>query len=189
MNDDEPTPPPPPELVHGPRSDLGEQPREQVADGHVNQASRQPAVRPSLTLSEAARACLMSQSAIKRMHYRPEGSAFPNAWQEPGSNGSWRIPIEDLIQAGLRPNRREQSADPGREQGSAPPSFDAKLSELKADRERFRAEAERWRAVAEERERSLQRMDRAFNLLGTGNGPERRELAAKRKRWWHRKAR
>ncbi len=62
-----------------------------------------PAVstRPSLTLSEAASVCGVSRSTIRRKH---EAGDFPNAFKS-GPDNAWRIPVTDLLGAGLNPGR------------------------------------------------------------------------------------
>lgn len=118
--------------------------------------------RPSLGLREASKACAVSFSKIKRMHYTTKPSAFPNAWRTdtadgPGT-GEWRIPITDLILAGLQPNAPAPGPDQGRERPSdpapEPPAIQSsREAELIAERDRWRAEAEKWEAVAIERDR------------------------------------
>ena len=60
-----------------------------------------PPERPSLTLSEAAEACGVSRSTIRRKH---EAGEFPNAYKA-GPDNAWRIPVTDLLGAGLKPGR------------------------------------------------------------------------------------
>ena len=52
--------------------------------------------RPELTVSEAARACSVDRRTIGR---RLRADAFPNAHKL--EDGTWRIPVPDLIAAGL----------------------------------------------------------------------------------------
>jgi hypothetical protein len=74
--------------------------------------------RPSLTIAEAAKACGVSASTIRR--YLRAGR-FPSARREPspvpGQSWQWRIPPEELPVAGLD-RRRRPPADHGREQQS-----------------------------------------------------------------------
>lgn len=67
--------------------------------------------RPALTLSEAAAACGRGRSTIRRYL---DADRFPGAFREPGEagpeTGPWRIPLEDLIAAGLTPNRSGPAA-------------------------------------------------------------------------------
>lgn len=53
--------------------------------------------RPAWTLSEAAERTGVSRSTLRR--YR-EGGKFPNAYK--AIDGQWKIPMEDLLAAGLR---------------------------------------------------------------------------------------
>lgn len=71
----------------------GERPTVSVVSG--------PLERPSLTLSEAAEACGVSRSTVRRKH---EAGEFPNAFKA-GPDNAWRIPVTDLLGAGLRPGR------------------------------------------------------------------------------------
>lgn len=66
--------------------------------------------RPSLTLREAAKACGMSKTSMRR-YFDARNDAgeleyFPNRWrpQNAGANPPWFVPIDDLIAAGLNPN-------------------------------------------------------------------------------------
>ncbi len=68
--------------------------------------------RPALSLSEAAQACGVSRSTIRR--YR-EAERFPDAFQA-GDDQAWHIPVDNLIAAGLRLTER---GGPGPQ---APPS-------------------------------------------------------------------
>jgi len=52
--------------------------------------------RPKWTLSEASKRTGASRSTLRR---RLETGAFPHATQAP--DGSWRVPIEDLLAAGF----------------------------------------------------------------------------------------
>lgn len=60
----------------------------------------------ALTMLEAANACGVSQSTIKR---RRMAGDFPNAYQ--ASDNTWLIPTPDLLAAGLRPNRPRSAAE------------------------------------------------------------------------------
>lgn len=60
----------------------------------------------SWTLSVAARECGVSKSTLKR---RLTEDAFPHAFKD--SSGSWKIPVGDLIAAGLEPGRPSPGVD------------------------------------------------------------------------------
>jgi hypothetical protein len=60
--------------------------------------------RPTFTVGEVVDRCGVSKSTVKR---RLREGAFPGAFQEdPASAQSpWRIPVEDLLAAGLNPGK------------------------------------------------------------------------------------
>lgn len=55
----------------------------------------------TLSVEGAARTCGVSDETIRR---RLRARLLPNAVREPGPSGAWRIPVGDLLDAGLRPN-------------------------------------------------------------------------------------
>lgn len=57
--------------------------------------------RPRWTVAQAARECGVSADTIRR---RLKSGAFPNA-DRSGKQGAWRIPVDDLIAAGLTPGK------------------------------------------------------------------------------------
>lgn len=153
--------------------------------------------RPALSFKEAARACSVSESKIKRMHYSEQGSVFANAWREDGPDGPgtgrWVIPIGDLIQAGLQPNAYESNQSRSVTQGHEPLAhtldLQSKLSQSEADRERLRYEVLQWQGIAEARGRAMETMELAMRALSPGTLPAVtyvREERPKRKRWWRR---
>jgi hypothetical protein len=97
--------------------------------------------RPRLTLKQAAAACGVSLSTIRRRHERGE---FPNA--EKDVDGTWQIPVPDLLAAGLRVNA-PAPPDPS----TANEGTDGRLAQalVELDRERER------RQFAEEKNRLL----------------------------------
>jgi len=68
-----------------------------------------PNGRPALSLSEAARAAGVSRSTIRRKH---EDGCFPGSFKD--RTGSWRVPHDDLMVAGLiaRTSAPEDAAQP-----------------------------------------------------------------------------
>lgn len=56
--------------------------------------------RPAWTLTEAAQRCSVSRSTLRR---RLAEDSFPSAWKD--GTGQWRIPLGDLLAAGLAPAR------------------------------------------------------------------------------------
>lgn len=57
--------------------------------------------RPRWTVAHAARECGVSADTIRR---RLKSGAFPNA-DRSGRQGAWKIPVDDLIGAGLTPGK------------------------------------------------------------------------------------
>ncbi len=134
--------------------------------------------RPHLfTISQAATACGVSRSRIRRLL---DAGAFPNAVQkdQPDKGASarvWHIPAPDLRAAGLIPNRERNSpADSGEATGRllgeqseqvAAHELAALRTELDLERERRRA-AE---ALAAERAANLDDLRMALRLLEAHN--------------------
>ena len=133
----------------------------------------QSATRPALfTLSEAATACGVSRSRIRRML---DAGEFPNAVREevPGKGSSaapWYIPAPDLLAAGLVPNRPTDGSGQDGEQSANSPGqamadeVEGLRVELALERERrFAAEG-----IARERERAIEALEMALRLLEAG---------------------
>lgn len=126
--------------------------------------------RPHLfTLSQAATACGVSRSRIRRML---DAGEFPNAVQEdtPGKGTSaqvWHVPSTDLLAAGLFPNREtNRPAGSTTEQGNLSEQGsgqDLRDLEHALDLERERRKAAE--AIAAERERTIQGLEQALRLL------------------------
>ncbi|GAA2639890.1 helix-turn-helix domain-containing protein [Streptomyces axinellae] len=157
--------------------------------------------RPMLTQRQAADACEVSRTTIRR---RREEGAFPNAVL---SEGTWRIPVEDLLAAGLRlhaPAPPDPGHDDGQEEaaagvgaGESPGHTMATLTEVErlraelAELRREAAEAEAGRRAAEAEARVLREMDAARiahiadlqqALAALAPAPERAEIPASRPR-------
>lgn len=151
--------------------------------------------RPRLSVSAAARACGVSRRTI---HRRLAEHAFPGAVQ--AEDGTWSIPVEDLLAAGLQLHAPAPCAPipaqgdeqgihlPAQEVGSLRAALDA-AERRAADAERRAAMAE---AVASERGRALAALELALRALqpgplpspaveATGNAP-----VSLRRRWWRR---
>lgn len=168
-----------------------------------------PLQRPLLTLSDAAAACSVSRSTIRR---RREDGAFPNAVQDDA--GAWRIPVDDLLAAGLHLSRmgapsgpagQERSApaehaadrgDESDEQGGQAGALHARVSalelELAVERER-RLAAER---LAAERAARVEDLRTSLRMLDVGWTPPQPAPAAAplppeppRESWWERRRR
>jgi len=65
----------------------------------ADRSTEQNPDRPSWTARQAARYCSVSKSTILRAL---NSGKLPNAKRE---NGAWKIPIDDLLAAGFRPDR------------------------------------------------------------------------------------
>jgi len=166
-----------------------------------------PLQRPLLTLSDAAAACSVSRSTIRR---RREDGAFPNAVQDEA--GAWRIPVDDLLAAGMHLRRmgapsgsagQGQSAPAERgadqddetdEQGGPVGVLHARVGalelELAVERER-RLAAER---LAAERSARVEDLRTSLRMLDVGWTPPQPAPAAAptpaeqpREGWWERR--
>lgn len=82
--------------------------------------------RPSWDLGEAAERCGVSRSTVRR--YREKGK-FPNAFKD--SSGAWKIPLEDLLAVGWKPNAPAQA-----EPVSVPPEPDVTINDRLIELER-----------------------------------------------------
>jgi hypothetical protein len=130
-----------------------------------------PAGGPTLGLAEAAKACGVSVSTLRRK--RPELEANGAAQTAKG----WRIPVTTLIALGLMDRttdtRHESQHDTPMTPTMTPPS-DALIAQLDALRAAL-ADAEQRAAVAEavaaERERMIQTQAMALRMLEASKSP------------------
>ncbi len=129
------------------------------------------------TLSDAATACGVSRSRIRRML---DAGEFPNAVREdvPGKGASaspWYIPASDLLAAGLFPNRPTDSPRTGGGEGGdlsgQAPEQDAgqELADLRHELALERARRVAAEDVARERERAIEALELALRLLEARN--------------------
>jgi excisionase family DNA binding protein len=92
-------------------------------DSASQQGGDHPQQRPTLTVVEAAQVCGVSTSTIRR--YLRAGR-FPSARQQPstvpGQPGQWRIPTEDLMDAGLDRRRPTPSGHAEQHQSTGDPA-------------------------------------------------------------------
>ena len=127
--------------------------------------------RPVFTLKDAAQRCGVSFSTIRR---RREDGNFPNAYKT--SDGEWRVPVEDLLAAGLNPSAQPLSTEPAQpttDPGQEPDSTNAhEVAALRRELDRAHAQIEVEQAhraaaerVADERERSLADLRSALRLI------------------------
>lgn len=70
-------------------------------------AARRKAQTELLTLTQAARRCGVSRSAVRRAL---DGGSLPGAVQSEDDRGTWLVPVQDLVAAGLL-SETEQVAD------------------------------------------------------------------------------
>jgi hypothetical protein len=70
-------------------------------------AARRKADTELLTLTQAARRCGVSRSSLRRAL---DGGSLPGAVQSEDDRGTWLVPVQDLVAAGLLADP-EQSAD------------------------------------------------------------------------------
>lgn len=126
-----------------------------------------PAGVPTLGLAEAAKACGVSVSTLRRK--RPELTAHGAAQTAHG----WRIPVTALIALGLM-DRTTGSHHDGQHDVPMTPTSDALTAQLDALRTAL-ADAERRAAVAEaiaaERERMIQTQAMALRMLEASKTP------------------
>jgi excisionase family DNA binding protein len=126
--------------------------------------------RPSLTIAEAAKACGVSASTIRRYLH---AGRFPSARREPspvpGQSWQWRIPPEELPAAGLDRRRRPPS-DHGQEQqsrgepaGGRPAKDRTRVLEDALELERIRRQAAE--ALVAEQARTIARLKMALRAF------------------------
>ncbi len=111
------------------------------------------------SVTEAAKACSLSQKTIKR---RLSEGAFPGAYKQPmsaqGGNERWLIPLADLLAAGLQPNaaRRATAADVDlTDAADNDDQYRGEVVRLRRELAEARQEAAVAKALAAERLRSL----------------------------------
>jgi hypothetical protein len=99
----------------------------------LEQPSWESRDRLTLSISEAAQVCGVRRRTIRRRHQAGE---FEHAFKDP--DGSWKIPVNDLIAAGLRPNVVADPDEP-RIMFTATSQVDRLRMEVSVLRERVRA--------------------------------------------------
>jgi excisionase family DNA binding protein len=142
---------------------------EELASGqHPGDAHREQ--WPTLTIAEAAKACGVSASTIRRYLH---AGRFPSARREPspvpGQSWQWRIPPEELPAAGLD-RRRRPPADHRREQqsrdepvGGRPAEDRRRVLEDALELERIRRQAAE--ALVAEQARTIARLKMALRAF------------------------
>jgi hypothetical protein len=151
-------------------------------------ASTVTPLRPVLSLAEAVAATGKSRNTLRRFLKAGE---IEGATQLPG--GSWAIPVEGLLAAGLPLHRPDRGHAPDAAPGSGPDQA-GELGRLREEVTRLRVELASARTAAEERGRALEDLRVALRML-TGpartaapvNGPSADTPSYdRRKRWWSR---
>lgn len=146
-----------------------------------------PRLGAVLSISEAAQACGMHRNSIQRRVTGKVTPGFPNAYRD--SEGVWRIPVADLVAAGLSPNA---PAPPLEAEEAAPaststnvvvqrieaPVGEGELDRLRAENTdlRHRLDLAQQRAALEEKR--ADDLSRAVRALTAGTPAEPQESAA-----------
>lgn len=126
--------------------------------------SATPDNRPRFSVVQASLRTGKARSTIQR--YLRKG-AFPNAYQEP--DGTWSIPVEDLLGAGFRVDAPTPADDV--EHGHAPGGADpARIAELEAALAQALARAAAAEQIAAERDRIIEAQAQALRMLTAGTG-------------------
>lgn len=150
-----------------------------------------PDGRPAWSLRESAQRCSVSLSTIRRRH---QDGAFPQAFK--GPQGEWRIPVSDLIGAGLTLSRPMVSeGDHAQDEQVSVVSESPRMDEVSDLKQRL-SEAERRAAVAEalahERGEHIETLKTSLRMLNPGPPVFRYEHQessgneSKRPGWWSR---
>jgi hypothetical protein len=140
--------------------------------------------RPALSITEAAKAAGVDRRTIRR---RLDADAFPNAYRDP-TEGSWRLPVADLLAAGITLHA-PTPPDAQAENEPAPPPDE--LAELRAAVTEWRRRAEVAEALANERAERVADLRTALLALGAGPTDDTRPTTVTpspaRRRWPRRK--
>jgi hypothetical protein len=117
--------------------------------------------RPLFTLTEAEAVTGASRSTLRR---RLREGAFPSAAQ--GPDGTWRVPVEDLLAAGLRVNAPDQ----GQDQGQTPVSDQPRdrVAELEQELALERSQRQAAEQLAAERAERIVDLRNALRMLDAG---------------------
>jgi hypothetical protein len=113
-----------------------------------------PVPTPVLTLTQAAQACRMSRMAVRRYL---ESNRLPNSFR--AHDNSWRIPVTDLITAGLRPIRATRADEPLVQR------LATELDRLRAENALLRERLASSQAIARERELAIEDLRFAMRML------------------------
>lgn len=150
--------------------------------------------RPSWTITEVAQRCGVSKSTVRR--YREDGK-FPDAFKDEAQQ--WRIPIEDLLAVGWRPNDPSKGSSlvsTPDEPVSGPTERERELESLLAIERAKREAAERIASMAQESVEDLRRAMRMLEQLPTRQAEPAQQVSPeqvvntvpeppRRRRWWN----
>ncbi len=120
--------------------------------------------RPAFTLSEAEQVTGASRSTLRR---RLAEQAFPNAYKA-GRGQEWRIPVEDLLAAGLPVNRPTAAVSTASDHGQGGADLGHRVAELEALLAVERARREAAEQLAAERAARVDDLRVALRLLEAG---------------------
>ena len=148
----------------------------------------------TLTIRQASEACRVHRRTIMR---RLEAGTLPNARR--GAAGEWRIPVTDLIAAGLKPSphgsadkqlRPDEAGQVQRRNDMKADAIDSiALNEMAAEVADWRRRAEVAEAIAAERGHALEDARLALRALTAGEnhaGPVESGLRTPPRHWWNR---
>jgi len=113
-----------------------------------------PLPMPVLTLTQSAHACRVSRITIRRYL---EAGRLQNAFK--AHDGAWRIPVTDLISAGLRPIRGVRGDEP------LVHRLAAELDRLRSENAMLREKLISAQAIAHERELAIADLRFAMRML------------------------
>lgn len=121
---------------------------------------------PTLSQSEAAKACGVSVATIRRAR---RSGRIEGAYED--GHGGWSIPIPSLIAAGLLTATTPPTGDtaPHMEPPTAP---DPDTAQLRRELDEARHRAARAEAIAAERERTIEVLQRSLRMLERGHSDD-----------------
>lgn len=132
---------------------------------------------PTLSQSEAAKACGVSVATIRRAR---RSRRIDGAYED--GHGGWRIPIPALVAAGMLTavtppegdmnGAVEGATSPQMAPPVSPPVPDADTERLRRELDEVRHRAERAEAIAAERERTIEVLQRSLRMLERGHSDD-----------------
>lgn len=117
---------------------------------------------PTLSQSEAAKACGVSVATIRRAR---RSGRIEGAYED--GHGGWSIPIPSLVAAGMLAAVTPPTGD------TAPPTEVAEdTARLRRELDEARHRAERAEAIAAERERTIEVLQQSLRMLERGHSDD-----------------